>query len=842
MRLRLAAAALPAALLAALLAVRSAAAAPVTVSTWHVIGPFEAGSREGMVHPLAEPDGRLATPWDFARTWPSPLVEGGRAGWSTVESSPDGEVALALKGQFEALEGSWGPAASSNVAVLVGTVTLAQDGLLLVDASRCGGTFAGQPFAGDPYGAGIARSVVRGRRGDNEVVLLSGGYGGERKLSFTVQPVGELGAPVLVVGADVTLPDIVRGVAGEGVAGVPLLNLTDRPLDVTITLAGAMTGSARSPWALAPLSPMKLPVPVRWSGEPGDVIVSVETVDGPASAVATPAVRAPGEARLETFVSRIDGSAQVYGFLPATDGPAPGHGLVLSTHGAGVGAQGQAASYAPKAGWDVVAPTNRRPYGFDWHDWGRLDFEEVMDLALQRLGSDRSRVVLTGHSMGGHGAWTLGALHPGRFACVAPSAGWMSYDTYVPFTLRRSTWLAPPELDALLLRGLGSGRAGPLLENLRDVPVLALHGGADDNVPPAHGRMLSGLLERLGGDVRYVEVPGQGHWWDLDTERPGADAVDSKELEDFWRAHARDPLRPHVTFTTLDTDIESGRAWISILAQQRAATAARVDARVVAPDRVELTTGNVARLGIVLDRRLLAADVVTLAIEGHELRVRQASCGTTWLTLARTTTGWRARIVPGFDRPGPNDHAGGLAKALFTPFAIVLPTRGDAARCESLAALGRLVATAWWVRGNGLAPIVRDTDVTDALRHERNLLLLGGPDLNAETARLERSLVVRPSREGVTVFGRAVRGSDLACAHWQPSRDAARRVLVMQATSAAADALLPSLQPIAAGAALPDVIVATPRVRVQGWAGLALAGYFTPDFRYDASSTWSAAD
>jgi len=42
-------------------------------------------------------------------------------------------------------------------------------------------------------------------------------------------------------------------------------------------------------------------------------------------------------------------------------------------------------------------------------DWGRMDAIEVLDHAMKALNPDSSRIYLTGHSMGGHGAWQIGA-------------------------------------------------------------------------------------------------------------------------------------------------------------------------------------------------------------------------------------------------------------------------------------------------------------------------------------------------------------------------------------------------------------------------------------------------
>src|SRR5207247_2614106 len=99
------------------------------------------------------------------------------------------------------------------------------------------------------------------------------------------------------------------------------------------------------------------------------------------------------DSRKITFESALDGSIQYYALNPARPlgkgGPAPA--LFLTLHGAAVEATGQADSYAAKSWGHLVAPTNRRPFGFDWEDWGRLDALEVLADAQKRLGTDPRR-------------------------------------------------------------------------------------------------------------------------------------------------------------------------------------------------------------------------------------------------------------------------------------------------------------------------------------------------------------------------------------------------------------------------------------------------------------------
>ena len=178
-------------------------------------------------------------------------------------------------------------------------------------------------------------------------------------------------------------------------------------------------------------------------------------------------VRTSHQARKLTFRSDIDGSLQYYASIPAlaqaasAKGDSQKTGLVLTLHGAGVEAIGQAEAYAPKPGLHIVAPTNRRPYGFDWEDWGRLDALEVLERAQKALQTDPRRTYLTGHSMGGHGTWHLGVTFPDRFAAIAPSAGWISMWSYAGLTRAEKT----TPIDQLVAR---AGNPGDTLALVRE--------------------------------------------------------------------------------------------------------------------------------------------------------------------------------------------------------------------------------------------------------------------------------------------------------------------------------------------------------------------------------------
>jgi len=119
--------------------------------------------------------------------------------------------------------------------------------------------------------------------------------------------------------------------------------------------------------------------------------------------------------------------------------------------------------------------------------------EGLLDDVAARIGADPARVVVTGISMGGAGAFLLGARCPGRFAAVVPICAAMP---------RVHGW--PHAVTAL-----------------RDVPVWAFHGDRDEVVPMDASLTLVRALTRAGGAARLSVVSDGGHAvWDEVYDHP----------------------------------------------------------------------------------------------------------------------------------------------------------------------------------------------------------------------------------------------------------------------------------------------------------------------------------
>lgn len=400
-----------------------------------------------------------------------------------------------------------------------------------------------------------------------------------------------------------------------------------------------------------------------------------------------------GANRWRTFRSPVDGSAQSFGVRqPSSFDPHRDYSLILSLHGAGVGAAGQSAAYGAKDWAYVVAPTNRHPFGFDWEEWGRANALATLDHAMGRFRIDPTRVHLTGHSMGGHGTWHVGVTTPGRFATVAPSAGWESFYSYGGTTRPSGAFArARAHSDTLVY-----------LDNLAQRGIYVIHGDADTNVPVSEGRKMFAAAEKVSDDVQYHEEPGAGHWWDGD-EAPGAACVDFPPMMEWARTRRLDPTELTFSFRSPSPGYSAQHSVVTLQSAENGADDVVVDAA------LDGTTWT-----------LETTNVRSLTLDGGALIEKGAT----------------AVQIDGIDVPlvaepiewGPQDGKraavhGPFAQVMRAPFCFVHPAE-DGPASQYAAWL-----TSFWSNlASGSACAVSVDDLTEDLRARRNLIWIGVTD------------------------------------------------------------------------------------------------------------------
>ncbi len=107
----------------------------------------------------------------------------------------------------------------------------------------------------------------------------------------------------------------------------------------------------------------------------------------------------------------------------------------------------------------------------------------LIDTVRQTHNFDPTRLYLTGFSMGGQGTWYIASRAPRLFAAIAPVAARI-----------------PPDPHFLMH-----------ICDIKDVPIWAIHGSADEVVPCENTRNLATALEACGGKVKVSLLEGADH-------------------------------------------------------------------------------------------------------------------------------------------------------------------------------------------------------------------------------------------------------------------------------------------------------------------------------------------
>jgi hypothetical protein len=473
----------------------------------------------------------------------------------------------------------------------------------------------GKSQPGDPYGSGKIRLPFRTIIGENLLVIFASGRRGNPKARVWITENEVYFNPHDVTRADLRADDQTDAYYGLAVgfaAEEPIRNLVARVLEseyfeeTTIVYPHIYSESvtqigfqlkAKQAFAVA-----EAIIPITLRLESHDLkhqyAYSFELTTTSSNAKYR-----------KSFRSSVDHSIQYYGVVPPKSfDTTRDYGLVLSLHGASVEAIGQARAYSQKNWAYVIAATNRRPFGFDWEEWGRLNGLLAFEDARATFKIDNTQTHVTGHSMGGHGTWHFGVHHSGLFATVNPSAGWNSFQTYggaqapsFPFSRARAHSTTNNYLSNLARRG-----------------VYILHGGADDNVPVSEGRNMYAAVQQITQDVIYHEEPGKGHWWNGDASE-GADCVDWPPMFAFMKSHRIDPSELEFDFTSAGAHYGGNHSFVTLQSSLSPMSDLQVSSSVNG-DTLSLTTTNVRSM--TLDGEALAAkNISRISVNGMTMPV-----------------------------------------------------------------------------------------------------------------------------------------------------------------------------------------------------------------------------
>jgi len=817
---------------------------PIIVTDYHVVGPFLGGPRESLTNPMDGTFDRDTGMVDLNATYQSVYQFGGKISWQEQSTDESGNLVFNFDNpDWDKINDEWGVSGLYFLGAAYTSFESEEKCEALVNGHGIGSIYInGRRYSGDPYGHRLIQTPVVLDEGTNHVFFMTGGFGGSDTVKFEVLPAPE--TELIVLERDILVPDIVKGEEYYGLAGIPILNTTNRWIDNV-----HVNGEYRLEHPIAPLTVLNVPVFVGtdddltdWEEDRYDIPLTITWDGGIFEINARPRVRTEDQSRIVTFRSTIDNSAQKYAIkYPLNYDPSKDYALIFSSHGAGVACEGQVDAFGAKDWAFIVAPTNRRRFGFDWQDWGRLDAIEILDRVQAEYPIDLNRTYLIGHSMGGHGAWHIGSTHADRFAAIVPSAGWDSFQLYMPWFLRSDELFSDPMCERIFDQCANADRTTRLLPNLRNVPVLAVHGGADDNVPPTHARLLTGILERMDYDVRLWEEAGQGHWWDAHPGIPGTDCVDALRIQSFCKERVRDEFPKHVTFVSYDLGNNLSSYWLAVFVKIHQIGRVYADAEICGDGWINVITENVevfslhklweiddnaSRYRIRIDGQELPVFSEELASEKYRYWGYRKYDDGTWYydNEANDVSTGASKLFPYF---GP------IKRAYYKPFRIVVGQSGTEEQNELNMEIARGIANRWWYRANGFAYIVTDFDFPGNFgMSPSNLILIGGPDSNSISDFLSGEFPFEIGDDGVMMGDAFIEGEDLACNFVYPIGHYSMAHCIW-GNSIEGMRLSGGLTPLYSGSNLPDFMIFDDDVKLLGSAGVRAAGFFDNDWQLD---------
>ncbi len=218
--------------------------------------------------------------------------------------------------------------------------------------------------------------------------------------------------------------------------------------------------------------------------------------------------------------------AQVYDVIPPDAGATPRDVTVLVVHGGFWRAEYDRAHALPEAyafaaaGYTVALGEYRRAGMPGGGVPGTLDDVRALIEAVGRDASVPHRIVLVGHSAGGHlVAWAAGQPWVEGLGVV----GVVSLAGVVDLDAADRLHLGSDAARAFVGTGPGTPAwrsADPMTAMPPRVPVRLLSGTEDDVVPTVVGDAYLEAAHRAGGDVERTVVPDAGHFSLIDPDQP----------------------------------------------------------------------------------------------------------------------------------------------------------------------------------------------------------------------------------------------------------------------------------------------------------------------------------
>ncbi len=424
------------------------------------------------------------------------------------------------------------------------------------------------------------------------------------------------------------------------------------------------------------------------------------------------------------YPSSVDGSAQPFGVEIRDDynlkGP-PGP-LYVWLHGRGDAetnlyylkhCETKKGQFPPPPGTMTIFPFGRHCIGYK--SAGEIDVLEATAAAAQMYPIERNRIALMGFSMGGAGAWHLGAHYANQWAVVHPGAGFVDVKRYQKLT--------PEKMPAPIEQTLwGLYDVPGYARNFLNLPLVAYSGEIDPQKAAAD--IMQETLQGEGLTMTHLIGPGMPHKYHPEVIK------DVQKLIDAALVKGRNP-RPEEIHLQTQTLRYHEFSWLRVSGLEHHWQDSRVDAK-LAGTSLQLTTKNITALHF--DEKL---GVQSVEIDGTRLAKPSSS-------LAKIDGHWQAAAPsPGLQKiPGLQ---GPMDDVLETPFLVVMPSGvGRNAMADRWVAFEAAHFTKLWRElFRGTLRVKKDTEITKDDIDKYSLICWGDEQTNAVIGKLATRLPIR---------------------------------------------------------------------------------------------------
>lgn len=357
---------------------------------------------------------------------------------------------------------------------------------------------------------------------------------------------------------------------------------------------------------------------------------------------------------------------------------------------------------------------------------GETDVFEAIDAVKRHYKIDPDRVVLAGFSMGGAGAWHLGAHYADQFVVVHPGAGFVDVAKYQHLTPDKY----PPSYEQTLW---GLYDVPDYVRNLFNTTTIAYSGEIDAQRASAEIMVLA--FKGEGHELTHLIGPKMGHKYD-----PAVLAEVLRKINDAVQK-GRDNYPRTITLQTRTLRYNT-MFWASLTSLTEHWKDSRLDAEVPDDTHILVTTKNAD--GIALRSPWPASGAADRTIEVRidnspvTLTLSQLQAGKA--LLIRTPAGWD--IAPAFSESSFLHKAHGLQgpidDAFMDAFLVVVPT-GTCANPQVQKWVDFELAhfqSRWRAVFRGELRMKKDTGVTADDIRRFNLVLWGDPKSNSQIAKI----------------------------------------------------------------------------------------------------------